>query len=114
MWMKNWKTRAEILTAFVVLTSPGLFAHQLPALGVEQLTSQKEKPNPVAEQSARSLLLRTRFQHLRELVKPQEGESKYLDEIPWVGTLWDARRKAAAEGKPIFVLATGYNALGLC
>lgn len=54
------------------------------------------------------------FRKLHALIKPQEGESKYLDEIPWMGTLWEARQKAAAEGKPIFVMATGYHSLGFC
>jgi len=54
------------------------------------------------------------FDQIRAQIAPQDGESKYLDEVPWLGTLWDARKKAAAEGKPLFVFATGYHPLGVC
>ena len=54
------------------------------------------------------------FDHIRAQIAPQEGESRHLDDVPWVATLWEARQKAAAEGKPIFVFATGYHPLGVC
>ncbi len=54
------------------------------------------------------------FDHIRAQIAPQEGESRHLDDVPWVATLWEARQKAAADGKPIFVFATGYHPLGVC
>lgn len=41
---------------------------------------------------------------LHALVKPVPGESRWM-EIPWHPSVWEARRKAAAEGKPLFLLA---------
>ena len=44
------------------------------------------------------------FQKLHALIKPQTGESRWM-EIEWYPNVWEARRKAAAEGKPIFLMA---------
>ena len=42
-----------------------------------------------------------------KIVKPQPGESRWLD-VPWLTDLWAARKKAAAEGKPLFLwIGTG-------
>ena len=42
------------------------------------------------------------FAEVHKLIKPQPGESRWM-EVPWLTTLWEARQAAAAEGKPIFV-----------
>lgn len=44
------------------------------------------------------------FRRLHALVKPRVGESRWM-EIDWFPDLWDARRRAAEEGKPIFLMA---------
>ena len=44
------------------------------------------------------------FEKLHEMVKRQPGESRWM-EIDWHPSVWEARRKAAAEGKPIFLMA---------
>ena len=41
---------------------------------------------------------------LHRLIKPAPGESRWM-EIEWHPTVWEARRKAAREGKPIFLWA---------
>lgn len=41
---------------------------------------------------------------LHALIKPAAGESRWM-EIDWHPSVWEARRKAAAEGKPLFLLA---------
>jgi len=46
----------------------------------------------------------TRFDHLHAMIKPQQGESRWM-EIDWYPSVWEARKKAAAEGKPLFLLA---------
>jgi len=38
------------------------------------------------------------------MIKPRLGESRWM-EIDWHPSVWEARRKAAAEGKPIFIMA---------
>jgi hypothetical protein len=44
------------------------------------------------------------FEKLHRLIKPQPGESRWM-EIDWYPSVWEARQKAAAEGKPIFFWA---------
>ena len=39
---------------------------------------------------------------LQALIKPQANEEKFM-QIPWMTSLWEARQKAAAEGKPILL-----------
>jgi hypothetical protein len=46
------------------------------------------------------------FTRLLTLVKPQSGEAQF-EQVPWINILWEARIKAAAEGKPIFIWAAG-------
>jgi hypothetical protein len=44
------------------------------------------------------------FEKLHRMLKPQPGESRWM-EIDWHPSVWEARQKAAAQGKPIFILA---------
>lgn len=44
------------------------------------------------------------FENLHQMLKPQRGESRWM-EIDWYPSVWQARQKAAAEGKPIFFMA---------
>lgn len=54
------------------------------------------------------------FVKLHSLIKPQPGELLF-HEIPWLIDLWEARKKAAAEGKPILVWSgAGGSPLGVC
>jgi hypothetical protein len=54
------------------------------------------------------------FAALHRQIKPQAGESRWM-EIPWLIDLHEARQKAAAEGKPIFVMSGGgATAIGPC
>lgn len=42
------------------------------------------------------------FERLSSLIKPQKGESPWRD-IAWLTNVTEARKKAAAEGKPIVI-----------
>jgi hypothetical protein len=54
------------------------------------------------------------FEKLHRQIKPQAGESRWM-EIPWLIDLHEAREKAAAAGKPIFVMSGGgATAIGPC
>ena len=54
------------------------------------------------------------FTRLHRMIKPQRGESRFL-EIPWVLSLWEARQQAAREGKPMLVWAGGWGVpIGTC
>src|SRR5262245_10856491 len=46
---------------------------------------------------------------LRALIKPKPGG---YDDIPWMADLWEARKKAAAEGKPLLVWVGDGHPLG--
>ena len=41
---------------------------------------------------------------LHAMIKRQPGEAQYLD-IDWYPTVWEARQRAAREGKPLFIWA---------
>ena len=55
--------------------------------------AQEPKPLPTEQ-----------VEQLHRMIKPQPGESRWM-EIDWHPTVWEARQKAAAEGKPIFLMA---------
>jgi hypothetical protein len=42
------------------------------------------------------------FDALHRMIKPLPREEKWA-EIPWMTSLWDARQRAAREGKPILL-----------
>jgi hypothetical protein len=48
-----------------------------------------------------------------KLIKPQPGEWKFA-EVPWERTVWDARKKAAEQGKPIAIWFMPGEPLGQC
>jgi len=52
-----------------------------------------------------------RFAELHKLIKPAESESKWT-QIPWLASLWEARTRAAAEGKPILLWEMDGHPLG--
>jgi hypothetical protein len=58
---------------------------------------------PVAAQESKPLLTKE-VEELHQMLRPQPGESRWM-EIDWYPSVWEARQKAAAEGKPLFLLA---------
>ena len=52
-------------------------------------------PDPIAPE---------KFEKLRTQIKPEPGG---FEDIPWMTNLSEARRKAAAEGKPMYVWSGG-------
>jgi hypothetical protein len=59
---------------------------------------------PVSSQEKQPRLAGAAFERLHRLIKPQPGESRWM-EIDWYPSVWEARQKAAAEGKPLFLWA---------
>ena len=51
------------------------------------------------------------FARLQASIRPRPEEQRWL-EIPWEVDLWEARRRAAEENKPIFMWAMNGNPLG--
>ena len=72
-----------------VLTVAVLTASMLAVRG------QAAEPKPIAPDH---------FEKLRAQIKPDPGG---FEDIPWMTNLWEARRKAAAEGKPMYVWSGG-------
>lgn len=52
------------------------------------------------------------FARLHALIKPAPAEQAWSAEIPWMASLWDARVRAAAEGKPILLWEMDGHPLG--
>ena len=51
------------------------------------------------------------FRQLHSLIKPQSNEESWL-KIRWLTSLWEARERAAAEGKPILLWEMDGHPLG--
>lgn len=86
--------------AIVLLTVPGLAKEQLGVQGQGGIEPAAISPD--------------QFVPLHTLIKPQPGELRF-HEIPWLIDVWEARKVAAAEGKPIFVWSgAGGAPIGVC
>ncbi|HZY88249.1 MAG TPA: hypothetical protein VFE78_25660 [Gemmataceae bacterium] len=51
------------------------------------------------------------FDRVRGLIKPAAAEATWA-RVPWQTSLWEARRKAAAQGKPILLWEMDGHPLG--
>ena len=51
------------------------------------------------------------YEQLKEVIQPQSDEQKWAS-IPWLTNLWQARQRAAAEGKPILLWEMDGHPLG--
>jgi hypothetical protein len=51
------------------------------------------------------------FRELHTLIKPKASEEAWT-RIPWMTSLWEARQKAAAQGKPILLWEMDGHPLG--
>jgi len=57
--------------------------------------ARDESPTPISDDQ---------FHRLYKMIRPAAGESPWM-EIDWHPSVWEGRKKAAAEGKPIFLMA---------
>jgi hypothetical protein len=78
----------------VLLTMPGV-------CWLPDYDLRAQGPKQVQETWASQALVE-KFDAVQKLIKPQSGESRWM-EIPWQNSLWTAREMAAKEGKPIFL-----------
>jgi hypothetical protein len=53
------------------------------------------------------------FVKFHALLRPKAKETGF-GKIPWMFDLWEAREKAAAEGKPLLILGAAGNPCGTC
>ena len=79
------RTIGQVLTTVVVLHSVWLVAGE-----------------PISPQQ---------FGRLHALIRPNETEDRWL-QIPWITSLWEARQRAAAQGKPILLWEMDGHPLG--
>ena len=63
-------------------------------------------PAPQQEEERPATIPAKDFQKYRDMIRPYPGEYRWREEIPWLISLGEARRKAAAEGKPLFIWAS--------
>lgn len=52
-----------------------------------------------------------RLAQVRALIKPDEEEEKWA-QVPWLTSLWEARQRAAAAGKPLLLWEMDGHPLG--
>jgi hypothetical protein len=55
----------------------------------------------------------TQMEAIHQLIKPGRGEWKFM-EVPWEATIYEARKKAAEQGKPLFIWCMAGEPLGQC
>ena len=102
MRMNRMKTASAFLLAVSLIlgSSGGLACH----------AGATDPPSP---EKADALTATTFAQHQKQ-IKPQPGESRWMD-VPWLLDLHEARQKAAAEGKPLFIYSSGgATGIGAC
>jgi hypothetical protein len=69
--------------------------------------AQDAKPGPAA--TGVPDIAPEQFSTLRELIKPKPGG---FDDVRWMTDLWEARKKAAAEGRPLLIWVGDGHPLG--
>ncbi len=102
MFMTKLKIAAVLLTLSLLLG--GALPHQSWPLGAPN----RAEAGASARETATALLA-DQFDKLRTLIKPRPGG---FDDLPWMTDLWEARKKAAAEGKPLLVWVGDGHPLG--
>jgi len=104
-------TRRKVIAAVLaLLLAAG--ANSVSALypAGETLGEKPAQPAKVrASADVKDSLSAASFPNLHALIRPRPGG---FDEIPWLTSLWQARKKAAAEGKPILLWVGDGHPLG--
>ena len=83
----------------------GALAHQTWALEPMGLA----EPGSSSARKTAVVISADQFDKLRVLIRPRPGG---FDDISWMTDLWEARKKAAAEGKPLLVWVGDGHPLG--
>ena len=101
-------SKSRIINSLAIWAAFGI------VLGLHSASSEEKAPS--AHQSKLDLTPES-FPALWSLVRPQESEWRHL-KVEWLTDVVAARKRAAAEDKPLIVLYTGgagYNEpLGVC
>ncbi len=70
---------------------------------------RKSQLSVIAAHRTAADISEAQFDEVRALIKPKPGG---FDDIAWMTDLWEARKKAAAEGKPLLVWVGDGHPLG--
>jgi hypothetical protein len=114
MFLTQWKTAARVLAACLAFTDTGFLVHQ--ALAEKPAQAQAKAEPKAANQGGSDAvtdLTPAQFGKLHALLRPTAKEMRF-GAIPWMFDLWEARKKAAAEGKPLLILGASGNPCGTC
>jgi len=114
MFLTKWKTAALVLPACLAFTGTGFLMHQ--ALAEKPPQAQAKADPKAANQGvsdAVTELTPAQFGKFHALLRPKAEEMRF-GQIPWLFDLWEARTKAAAEGKPLLILGAAGNPCGTC
>ena len=86
-------------------------------VGMHSASAEEKSPSPSAAPPSKVDLTPESFSSVWSLIRPQESEWRHL-KVEWLTDVIAARKRAAAEDKPLVVLYTGgagYNEpLGVC
>src|SRR5215469_843773 len=114
MFLTKLKTAALMLPACLVFAGTSFLMHQ--ALAEKPSQAQARAGSKAANQGgsdAITELTPAQFVKFLELLRPKAKEMRF-GRIPWMFDLWEARKKAAAEGKPLLILGAAGNPCGTC
>lgn len=99
-------TRLKRLTAFQL--TAGLLTAGLLTAGVSGRVALAQPATGGVQLNSET------FARIHQRIRPQPGESCWMG-IAWLTDLHDARQKAAAEGKPLFLMVSGKGiSIGMC
>jgi hypothetical protein len=114
MFLTKLKTAALALPACLAFTGTGFLMHPTPA---ERPPQAQAKAGPKAAnrgvRDAVTELTPAQFGRLHAMLRPKAREMRF-GKVPWMFDLWEARKKAAAEGKPLLILGASGNPCGTC
>jgi hypothetical protein len=114
MFLTKSKTAALVLAACPAFTGTGFLVHTALAENSPQAQAKAELNAANQEVSdAVTELTPAQFGKFHALLRPKADEMRF-GQIPWLFDLWEARTKAAAEGKPLLILGAAGNPCGTC
>lgn len=105
MALQKLKLAGLALTALLALTGSGLLVHRALADKPEDSPAKADQKT-VEGPALAPTLSPANFRQIHSFIKPQPGEAKWAT-IPWLTNLDEARKRAVAEDKPIFLWRAG-------
>jgi hypothetical protein len=114
MFLTKLKTAPLVLPACLAFTGTGFPMHRdLAAHPPEAQAKAELKAGNQGVSDAVTELTPAQFTKIHAMLRPKAEEMRF-GKIPWMFDLWEARTKAAAEGKPLLILGASGNPCGTC